>query len=162
MVDEPPSRQVAKATEPSAEEDSIARQVVGAAVTVHKFLGPGLLESVYEQCLARELGVCGLAVERQVAVPVIYRGIRIDTGFRMDLVVNRSIVLEIKASENVLPVHKAQLLTYLKLSGHRLGLLINFNVMRIRDGIHRLVLTSVPWRLGDLAVPSCDPPNGFS
>ncbi len=136
------------------EHDSVARQIVDAAVTVHRYLGPGLLESVYEQCLASELGVRGLSVTRQVAVPVVYRDVRVDAGFRMDLVVNRSIVIEIKASDNLLPVHKAQLLTYLKLSGYRLGFLMNFNVLRIRDGIRRLVLTSAPWRLGDLAVPA--------
>ncbi len=118
---------------------------------VHRTLGPGLLESVYEQCLACELGVRGLSVQRQVAVPVLYRDIRINAGIRMDMVVNHLIVIEIKACERSLPVHEAQLLTYLKLSGHHLGLLINFNVPRIKDGLRRVVLSShtlASWRLG--------------
>ncbi|HLG86462.1 MAG TPA: GxxExxY protein [Alphaproteobacteria bacterium] len=126
-------------TEPSAEHDRVARQVVDAAFAVHTALGPGLLESVYEQCLARELTERGIPVQRQVAVPVIYRDVRVDAGFRMDLLVDDLLVVEIKATERTLPIHEAQLLTYLKLSGHRIGLLINFNVPRIKEGIRRFV-----------------------
>jgi GxxExxY protein len=154
--DEPPSRQDAKVSEPTAEEDHVARQVVDAAFAVHSALGPGLLESVYEQCLACELGIRGLSVGRQVGVPVVYRDTRIDVGFRMDLVVNRALVVEVKASERLLPVHEAQLLMYLKLSGYRLGLLINFNVPRLKSGLRRVILSTPPWRLGALAVPALD------
>lgn len=100
------------------------------------------MESVYEQCLALELQSRGAALARQVILPVIYRGTRIDAGFRLDLVVEDKIVVEIKAVERLLPIHEAQLLTYLKLSGRPLGLLINFNVVRIRDGVRRLISSS--------------------
>ncbi len=139
--EEPPRRQDAKAVEPSKEHDRVAREIVDAAFAVHLALGPGLLELVYEQCLLYELVARGLAIERQVAVPVIYRGIRIDASFRMDLRVGSLVVVEIKAVERLLPVHDAQLLTYLKLSGQKLGLLINFNAVRIKDGLRRIVLS---------------------
>ena len=124
----------------SVETDTVARQVVDSAFRVHKQLGPGLLESVYEICLAHELRKTELRVEKQLALPVIYDGIRIDAGLRLDLVVNNLVVVELKAVEETLPVHQAQLLTYLKLSGMRLGLLINFNVPLIKDGIKRIAL----------------------
>ena len=117
-----------------------ATRVVDAAFTVHSALGPGLLESVYEVCLAHELTKRSLKVERQVALPVSYDGIRLDAGLRFDLLVESCLVIELKAVETLLPVHEAQLLTYLKLSGYRLGLLINFNVPLIKDGIKRVVL----------------------
>jgi GxxExxY protein len=122
------------------EIDGMARQVVDAAFAVHKTLGPGLLESVYEICLAHELGKRNLAIERQVALPVNYDGVRLDAGFRIDLVVNRCLIVELKTVEELLPIHQAQTLTYLKLSGKRLALLINFNVPLIKDGIRRIVL----------------------
>jgi GxxExxY protein len=100
------------------------------------------LESVYEQCLTYELGARGLVVERQIAVPVVYRGVRIEAGFRMDLLVESVVAVEIKAVERLMPVHNAQLLTYLKLSGLSLGILINFNFPRVRHGIRRFVLSS--------------------
>ena len=125
---------------PSTGHDEIARQVVDAAFAVHVALGPGLLESVYEQCLAYELETRNLRVARQVALPVQYREIRLDAGFRIDLIVNDLVIVEIKAIEKTLPIHEAQLLTYLKLSALRLGLLINFNVPKIKDGIRRLAL----------------------
>ena len=124
----------------SAEVDEIARQVVDSALKVHQQLGPGLLESVYEVCLAHELRRRGLKVETQVTVPVVYDGIRIDAGLRLDVVVNDMLIVELKAVEEILPVHHAQVLTYLKLSGMRLGLLINFNVRLIKDGIKRIAL----------------------
>ncbi|SMC26719.1 GxxExxY protein [Desulfacinum hydrothermale DSM 13146] len=124
---------------PSATND-IAREVVDAAFKVHSALGPGLLESVYEICLAHELEKRGLNVERQVPVPVIYDHIHIDAGFRLDMLVQDRVVVELKAVEKILPVHKAQLLSYLKLTGHRLGLLINFHVALIKNGIIRMVL----------------------
>jgi GxxExxY protein len=107
---------------------------------VHTTLGPGLLESVYEVCLLHELQKRGLKAERQVLLPVVYDGLRLDSGLRLDLVVENRVVVELKAVDTLLPVHKAQMLTYLKLSGHRLGLLINFNSILIKDGIHRIAL----------------------
>ena len=128
--------------EPTSEHDRIARQIVDSAFAVHTTLGPGLLESAYEQCLTAELRFRNLSVERQVVVPVVYRNIPIDAGFRMDMVVGGLVVVEAKAVETILPIHEAQLLTYLKLSGQQLGLLINFNVTLIKNGIKRIVCTS--------------------
>jgi len=122
------------------ETNEIARQIVDAAFAVHTALGPGLLESVYEVCLAHELRKRGLTVRQQVVLPVHYDGVRMDAGLRLDLLVNDTVIVEIKAVENLLPVHKAQALTYLKLTGCRLALLINFNVPVIKEGIHRLAL----------------------
>ena len=120
--------------------DDVARQIVDAAFKVHSTLGPGLLESVYEVCLAYELTKRGLEVSRQVALPVIYDGMQLDAGFRLDLLVCNCVIVELKVVELLLAIHKAQLLTYLKLSGYRLGFLINFNVPLIKDGIVRLAL----------------------
>jgi GxxExxY protein len=114
--------------------------VVDAAFQVHQTLGPGLLESVYEQCLQYELADRGLDVKRQVQVPLMYKDLQFDCGFKIDLLVNDLVVVELKAVEVVLPIHLAQILTYLKITGHRVGLLINFNQTKIKDGIHRLVL----------------------
>ncbi len=122
------------------EVNNVARTVVDAAYRVHSTLGPGLLERVYEVCLAHELRKRGLTVETQVDLPVIYDGVRLDAGMRIDMIVAGNLLVELKAVETMHPVHKAQLLTYLKLTGHRLGLLINFNVPLIRDGIERLAL----------------------
>jgi GxxExxY protein len=122
------------------ETDDVARQIVDAAHKVHSALGPGLVESVYEACLVHELSTRGLKVERQVGMPVKYGRIRLDAGLRLDLVVENRVVVELKAVEDLLPLHTAQILTYLKLSGYRLGFLINFNVTRIKDGIRRLAL----------------------
>ena len=124
----------------SKETDDIAEQVVDAAYTVHKSLGPGLLESIYEVCLTHELTKRGFKAERQITLPVFYDNIKLDAGLRLDLVVNGTLIVELKAVDNIIPVHKAQLLTYLKLTGHRLGLLINFNVPTIKNGIHRIAL----------------------
>jgi GxxExxY protein len=124
----------------SAGTDRIAGQLVDAVFKVHSALGPGLLESVYETCLAHELIKRGLQVQRQIVLPVVYDNVRLDAGLRIDMLVDASVVVELKAVETILPVHKAQILTYLKLSRHRLGLLINFNVPLIKDGIHRFVL----------------------
>ena len=119
--------------------NQITEGIIGAAIEVHRALGPGLLESAYEPCLAHELESRHLAVQRQVMLPLLYRGLRLDTGFRMDMVVDGLVVVEVKAVERLLPIHQAQLLTYLKLSGHTLGLLINFNVTLIKYGIKRLI-----------------------
>jgi GxxExxY protein len=122
------------------EVNKLARIVVDAAYRVHTALGPGLLERVYEVCLAHELRKRGLAVETQVELPVLYDGVRLDAGMRIDLVVKGKLLIELKAVETMHPLHEAQLLTYLKLTGHRLGLLINFNVPVIKDGIERVAL----------------------
>lgn len=120
--------------------NNISRQIIDAAFAVHSTLGPGLLENIYEICLCHELGKRGLNIARQVSLPLVYDDIRLEAGLRLDLVVEDAVIVELKAVELILPVHSAQLLTYLKLSGRRLGLLINFNVARIKDGIKRLVL----------------------
>ena len=112
---------------------------IGAAIAVHRALGPGLLESAYEACLAYELTERGRAVERQKSLPVVYRGVRVDCGYRIDLFVDDSVVVELKAVERLEPIHEAQLLSYLKLSGCRVGLLINFNVRMLKDGLKRMI-----------------------
>jgi GxxExxY protein len=120
--------------------DALTREVIGAAIHVHRELGPGLLESAYETCLAFELTERGVAVERQKALPLVYRGKTLNCGYRLDLLVEREVVVEIKTVEHFDPVHVAQVLGYLRLSGCRIGLLINFNVKWLtRDGIRRLV-----------------------
>ena len=121
------------------DENDIARETVDAALQVHKALGPGLLESVYEVVLAQELCRRGLEVERQVAVPVVYQNLVFEEGFRADLMLNRKVIVEIKSVERLAPVHKKQLLTYLRLAGLKLGLLINFNEALLKYGITRIV-----------------------
>jgi GxxExxY protein len=118
--------------------DRIAKEVVDAAFKVHSNLGPGLLESAYEACLAHELTKRGYRVERQKAQPVIYEGLEIEVGYRLDLLVEDLIIIELKAVEQLAPIHQAQLLTYLKLSSKQLGFLMNFNVPLIKDGIRRI------------------------
>ncbi|MBI3644479.1 MAG: GxxExxY protein [Acidobacteriales bacterium] len=122
------------------ERDPRTGPIIGAAIEVHRQLGPGLLESAYEECLCHELHLRGLTFERQVDLPVSYKGFRLDCGYKMDLVVEQQVVLELKCVEKLLPIHEAQLLTYLKLSGKRVGLLINFNVSLLTQGIIRRVL----------------------
>jgi GxxExxY protein len=120
-------------------ENEIAKIVVDAAFKVHTALGPGLLESVYEVVLARELEQRGLKVERQKPVPILYDNLKFDEGFRADLIVENSVIVELKSVETIVPVHKKQLLTYLRLTDKRLGLLINFGAALIKDGITRVV-----------------------
>jgi len=121
-------------------ENQLSHEIIGAALEVHRALGPGLLESAYEECLAREFSIRGMAFERQVPLPVSYKGAAVDAGYRVDFVVSGLVIVELKAVDALLAVHAAQLLTYLKLSDKRLGLLINFNVVRLRDGLQRVVL----------------------
>ncbi len=121
-------------------EQNLTRQIIGAAIEVHQHLGPGLLESAYESCLVHELTERGLTVQRQVTVPVRYKNASLDCDYRVDLVVNDRVVVELKAVETVHPIHEAQLMTYLRLSGKRVGLLINFNVRLLKDGITRRVM----------------------
>ena len=118
----------------------ITREIIGAAMDVHAMLGPGLLESAYESCLAHELGLREVPFQRQLDLPVQYKQTRVDCGFRIDLLVADEVVVELKAVERVLPIHMAQLMTYLKLSQKRVGLLINFNVESLRDGITRRII----------------------
>jgi len=120
-------------------ENTLTENIIGAAIEVHKALGPGLLESAYEECLCHELSLRGLSFRRQVDLPVQYKGVRLDCGYRIDLVVEDLVIVELKTVERLLPIHKAQLLTYLKLYGRSLGLLINFNVPVLKDGVKRMV-----------------------
>lgn len=117
----------------------LTEQVIGAAIDVHRALGPGLLESAYEACLAYELAERGLSVERQKALPVVYKGVALDCGYRLDLLVEKRLVVELKTVERLEPIHHAQLLSYLKLSGCKVDLLNNFNVTLLKNGIRRLV-----------------------
>jgi GxxExxY protein len=119
--------------------DELTDQVIGACIEVHRALGPGLLESAYEECLCHELSLRRLAFERQVPLPVTYKAVRLDCGYRLDIVVERQLVLELKTVEALLPIHQAQLLTYLKLSGITYGLLVNFHVALLKDGLKRIV-----------------------
>jgi GxxExxY protein len=125
--------------EEPARLNAISNQVIGAALRVHSVLGPGLLESAYEVCLAEELRKRGHRVRSQVGFPVVYEGIKMELGFRIDLLVDDSVVLELKASEGIARVHKTQLLSYLRLSNYHLGLLINFHVDQLKEGIVRVV-----------------------
>ena len=118
----------------------LTERVIGLAITVHRHTGRGLLESVYEQCLCHELEQAGVPFARQVVVPVVYRGRRIGEGFRADIIVDETVIVEIKVIATILPGHEAQLNTYLRMSGLRIGLLMNFNESRLVDGLHRLVL----------------------
>ncbi|MEA1871309.1 MAG: GxxExxY protein [Candidatus Bipolaricaulota bacterium] len=119
--------------------DWITESIIGAAIEVHRALGPGLLESAYEACLAFELAQRGLGVERQKTLPVVYRGVKLDCGYRLDLLVEEKVIVEVKVVDHLGSIHQAQLLSYLKLSGCKVGLLINFNVKVLKDGIRRVV-----------------------
>ena len=121
------------------EDASLSERVIGCAIEVHRHLGPGLLESAYEDCLCFELAQAGLSTRRQVELPVLYKGIRLAVGYRLDLLVEERLVLEIKSVERVLPIHEAQLLTYLRMSGLRAGLVLNFNHVVLKEGIRRVV-----------------------
>jgi GxxExxY protein len=118
--------------------NEVARVVVDSVFRVHSTLGPGLIESVYEACICHELSKRGLAFETRLELPIVYDGMRLDSGLRLDLVVERCLIVELKVVEHTLPVHRAQLLTYLKITGYRLGLLINFQVSLIKNGIERI------------------------
>ena len=119
--------------------NSVTEKIIGAAISVHRVLGPGLLESAYEECLCFELSQLCLVFERQVPLPVQYKDVKLDCGYRMDIVVERSVIIEVKAVERMIPVHEAQLLSYLKLSGMRVGLLVNFHVPVLKSGLKRIV-----------------------
>ncbi len=118
----------------------ITEKIIGAAIEVHRILGPGLLESAYEECLNYELANSGLSLQRQIILPLVYKEARLDAGYRIDLLVENKIILELKAVESINDIHRAQLITYLKLSGCSVGLLLNFNVSKLTDGLQRLVV----------------------
>lgn len=120
--------------------DELSNRVIGCAIEAHRVLGPGLLESTYEQCLAHELILAGVGFKLQWPLPVEYKGVRLDCGYRVDVLVEDCLIVELKAVEQVLGIHRAQLLTYMKLAGIRTGLLINFNVVVLKDGLQRFVL----------------------
>jgi GxxExxY protein len=121
------------------EINDLTKEIIGAAIEVHRALGPGLLESTYETCLCHELELRGIQFERQKALPVVYKDVDLDCGYRLDLLVSGAVVVEIKAVDELQPIHDAQVLTYLKLGGWDIGLLINFNVRLLKDGIKRIV-----------------------
>jgi len=121
-------------------DNDITHQIIGAAMEVHKRLGPGLLESAYEECLLHELRLRNLKVERQMGIPVVYKEVKLECGYRLDLLVEGRIVVELKSVEGLAPIHEAIILTYLRLSGHKIGLLINFNVTVLKDGVRRFIV----------------------
>jgi GxxExxY protein len=127
--------------------EELTEQIIGAAMEVHKALGPGLLESVYEECLCHELHLRGVRFQRQLTVPVVYKGVALDCGYRLDLIVEATVIVELKCVERVLAIHEAQLLTYLKLLDKPVGFIINFNVPVLRSGIVRKVFDSASPRL---------------
>jgi GxxExxY protein len=119
--------------------DELLERVIGVCIEVHRHLGPGLLESAYEECLCHELSLAGVKFERQKPLPISYKGVKLDCGYRLDVVAEGSLIVELKTVDQLLPIHEAQLLTYLKLSGIALGLLINFNVPTLKQGLKRIV-----------------------
>jgi GxxExxY protein len=119
------------------EQDALTERVIGFAIEVHRQLGPGLLESAYEECLCFELKEAGISHKRQVPLPIVYKSVRLDCGYRLDVVIEEKLILELKTIERVMPIHEAQILTYLKLSGVRTGLLLNFNSPTLKDGLRR-------------------------
>jgi len=123
-----------------AQRDELTEKVIGAAIEVHRALGPGLLESAYEKCLCHELSLRNFSFQRQVPLPVTYKGVKLDCGYRLDLLVEESLIVELKTVNKILPVHEAQLLTYLKLRAGGTGLILNFYSPALRDGIKRIVL----------------------
>lgn len=123
-----------------AEDDPLSRRIIGCAIAVHRVLGPGLLESAYLECLCYELTKAGIRFGREVPLPVVYREVRLDCGYRLDIVVEGEVLIELKAVDKIHPIHEAQILTYLRLSGIRKGLLINFNVSVLKSGVKRFVL----------------------
>lgn len=120
-------------------EEQVMKQILDCAFRVHTALGPGLLESAYEECLCYEMTLSGLMVQRQIAVPLVYKEVKLDAGFRLDVLVNECVIVELKSVESLTDVHLAQILTYMKLKGIKLGLLANFNVRHLKDGIKRVI-----------------------
>ena len=133
----------------SYQHQELTRQIIGAVIEVHKILGPGLLESAYRQCLVFELEERGVRCNQELSIPILYKHKKIDYGFRLDMIVENTVILELKAVDAILSLHKAQLLTYLRLANKQIGLLINFNVPLLRDGIHRVVLNAEDFNIED-------------
>src|SRR5690348_8394899 len=127
--------------------EELTEKIIGAAIEVHRCLGPGLMESAYEECLCHELNLRGLAFKRQLSIPVIYKGVKLDCGYKLDLLVENTVILELKCVERILPVHEAQLLTYLRLLDKPVGFIMNFNVPVMKQGLVRKVLDSASPRL---------------
>ena len=121
-------------------DNEITHEIIGAAIEVHKVLGPGLLESAYEACLCHEFAIRKISFQKQKPIPLVYKEIKLDCGFRLDLLVEKRIVVELKSVDALAPIHEAIMLTYLRLSGHKLGLLINFNVSILKEGIRRFIM----------------------
>ena len=121
-------------------DTELTRSIIGAAIEVHKLLGPGLLESAYEDCLCHELALRGIRFEKQKPIPLVYKGTKLECGFRLDLLIEGRVVVELKSVDGLAPIHEAIILTYLRLSGHTLGLLINFNVPVLKDGVRRFIM----------------------
>ncbi len=121
-------------------DGALTERVIGSAIEVHRQLGPGLLELAYEACICFELSQAGIAFERQAGIPILYRDMRLDTGYRAGLIIARTVIVEIRAVEAILAMHEAQLLTYLRLGGYRTGLLLNFNALRLKDGLRGFVM----------------------
>ncbi len=121
-------------------EDQLTKQVIGAAIDIHRELGPGLLESAYQSCLAYELRLRGFKVQQELKLPIVYTELELEQGYRIDLLVNEELIIEIKTVESLNKIHQAQLLTYLRFSGHKIGLLINFNERLLTNGIKRMIL----------------------
>lgn len=132
--------ELSKHDDTKMEFDELSNRVIGCAIEVHRTLGPGLLESTYQQCLAHELNLRGIAFRLQWPISIEYKGIRLDCGYRVDILVEDTLILELKCVEQIKDIHEAQLLTYMKLAGVRTGLLINFNMKRLKDGVKRFVL----------------------
>lgn len=123
-----------------SELNKLTFQIIGAGLEVHRTLGPGLLESSYRKCMYRELALRGIPYQEELPLPVEYKGLRLEVGYRMDIVVARSVVVEVKSVASLAPIHDAQLLTYLRIGGYRMGLLMNFNVVTLKEGIHRKIM----------------------
>ena len=121
-------------------DNEITHEIIGAAIEVHKVLGPGLLESAYEACLCHEFAIRKISFQKQKPIPLVYKEIKLDCGFRLDLLVEKRIVVELKSVDALAPIHEAIMLTYLRLSGHKLGLLVNFNVSILKEGIRRFIM----------------------
>jgi GxxExxY protein len=122
----------------ATENDPLTERIIGLAIDIHRHLGPGLLESAYEECLAFELEQAGIAFERQISVPIVYKSIRLDCAYRLDLKIENRLIVEVKSVERLMPIHEAQLITYLRLTGLPVGLLLNFNTNVLKNGIRRL------------------------
>jgi GxxExxY protein len=121
-------------------QNALTSRIIAAAIEVHKTTGPGLLESAYEECFCHELTLCGIPYKRQSSIPMEYKGIHLECGYRLDLIVDNTVVVELKACDALMPIHEAQLLTYMRLGHWKLGLLINFNTLLLKDGVRRLIL----------------------